>query len=137
MVNEGARAYRQLNVSTSVEDASPHELIVMMFDGALTRLSRAKGCLEHGDIEGRAQALDSVLAIVAGLQASLDQARGGALAENLDALYDYMQRRLFRAIADQDGVAIDEVADLLRTLKEAWSAIEADALVSGHEAAQV
>lgn len=127
-VINGAKAYRRLNVETRVDEADPHELIRMMFDGALARLARAKGCAQHGDIEERGKALDGALAIIGGLQGSLDRERGGELAENLDSLYDYMQRRIFRAIADQDTQPIDEVTGLIRTLKEAWEAIDPDGI---------
>lgn len=127
-VISGAKTYRRLNVETRVDQADPHELIRMMFDGALARLARAKGCAEHGDVEERGKALDGALAIIGGLQGSLDKERGGDLAENLDSLYDYMQRRIFRAIADADTQPIDEVAGLIRTLKEAWEAIDPDGL---------
>lgn len=78
----------------------------------------------RGDHEGRGRCIGETVSIVGGLQASLDQEKGGELAANLDALYDYMQRRLFRANADNDIAAIREVMDLVRTLQEAWSAID-------------
>jgi flagellar protein FliS len=123
-VNNGAKAYNRLNVSTAVESASSEQLIKLMLDGALARLIRAKGCITHGDIEGRSDAIDTALGIIGALQGCLDHDKGGDLAEHLDSLYDYLQRRLFRANADNDSAAIDEVIDLLRTLKDAWDAIE-------------
>ncbi len=85
---------------------------------------RAKGCITHRDIEGRNEALDTALGIIGALQGCLDHERGGSLAANLDSLYEYMQRRLFRANVDSDMKAIDEVIDLVRTLKDAWDAID-------------
>ena len=61
--------------------------------------------------------------IIEGLQASLDHEQGGEIAGNLDALYEYMQRRMFRASADNDPQALIEVGDLIQTLREAWLAI--------------
>ena len=95
----------------------------MLLGGARTRLMQARGCINHGDIEGRSRSISATVAILEGLQASLDHERGGDLAGNLDALYDYMQRRLFRANADDDSAAVDEVLGLVDTLYEAWSAI--------------
>lgn len=115
--------YRKLNVESGVEGASPHKLIDMLLDGARTRLMRARGCMRHGDIEGRSNAISATVAILEGLQASLDHEKGGDLAGNLDALYDYMQRRLFRANADNDAAGVNEVLGLVDTLSEAWSAI--------------
>jgi flagellar secretion chaperone FliS len=123
VVNTAIAQYRKLNIQTSVDDASPHKLIDMLLEGARARLMRARGCIQHGDIEGRSKAISATVAILEGLQASLDHDKGGELAGNLDALYDYMQRRLFRANVDNDVGGIDEVVGLVDTLHEAWSAI--------------
>ena len=123
-VNHGAQAYSRLDISTAVESANSQQLVKLMLDGALARLIRAKGCINHRDIEGRNDALTTALGIIGALQGCLDHERGGSLAANLDGLYDYMQRRLFRANIDSDLAAIDEVVDLVRTLKEAWDALD-------------
>lgn len=136
-MNHGAQAYSRLNAATAVESASSQQLIKLMLDGALARLVRAKGCIAHHDIEGRNEALDVALGIVGALQGCLDHEHGGSLAKNLDALYDYMQRRLFRANVDGDGAAIDEVIDLVRTLKDAWDAIDTNATASSQSVSQV
>jgi len=136
-VNHGAQAYSRLNAATAVESASSQQLIKLMLDGALSRLTRAKGCITHNDIEGRNEAIDMALGIVGALQGCLDHERGGSLAQNLDALYDYMQRRLFRANVDGDSAPIDEVIDLVRTLKDAWDAIDTSASSTSQSALQV
>jgi flagellar protein FliS len=115
-------------VASAVDNATPHQLIKMMFDGALARLKRARGCVAHNDIPGRSEALDGALSIIGALQGCLDHEQGGQLAGHLDSLYDYMQRRLFRAIVENDIEPIDEVTDLVTTLKEAWDAIDSSAL---------
>ena len=118
-----AAQYQKLNVESVVDSASPHQLINMLFDGACARLKKAQGCITHGDIEGRSEAISATVSIISGLQASLDHERGGDLAENLESLYDYIQRRLFRANMDNDLHAVEEVLDLIKTLHDAWSAI--------------
>ena len=141
-MNHAAQAYNRLNIATAVESANSQQLVKLMLDGALVRLIRARGCIAHHDVEGRNTALDTALAIIGALQGCLDHEHGGSLAENLDSLYDYMQRRLFRANVDSDVKAIDEVIDLVRTLKEAWDAIDqtkpaSSAQVSAHSTAQL
>ena len=123
-MNTAAQTYRQLDIASMVDSADPHALVQMLFDGALSRLNRARLCCERLDHEGRNDALGSAIAILDGLSGSLDHDKGGELAANLEALYDYMQRRLYRANADNDSAGIDEVADLIRTVSEAWTAIE-------------
>ena len=123
-MNSPAFQYQKLDVQTLVSSASPHKLISMLFDGACSRLVKAQGCASRDDHEGRSHGIGEAVSIVNGLQASLDQQNGGELAENLDALYDYMLRRLYEANRDNDAAGIREVLDLLRTLQEAWHAID-------------
>lgn len=127
-----AAEYQKLNVESVVDSASPHQLINMLFDGACARLKKAQGCITHGDIEGRTEAITATVSIISGLQASLDHEQGGELAENLEALYDYIQRRLFRANSDNDPRALEEVVDLIKTLHDAWSAIGQDVAHAQH-----
>ncbi|HEX7036409.1 MAG TPA: flagellar export chaperone FliS [Pseudomonadales bacterium] len=116
-------SHRETNVHADPQSAPPHKLIDMLLDGACSRLLRARDCIRLNDRDGRSNAIAATVAILEGLQGSLDHERGGELASNLDALYDYMQRRLFRADADNDPAGVDEVLGLVTTLKEAWSAI--------------
>jgi flagellar protein FliS len=95
----------------------------MLFRGARDRINQARGYIEHGDYEGKTRAINACIDIIDGLQASLDHERGGDIAENLDSLYEYMQRRLFRANADNDQAALAEVGDLVSTLQSAWTTI--------------
>lgn len=118
-----AKQYQQVDVQTAIDAASPHQLIDMLFQGALDRINQAKGFMARDDMAGKARAVNACIDILEGLQASLDHSEGGEIAANLDALYEYMQRRMFRASADNDGDALVEVADLLRTLRDAWLAI--------------
>jgi len=131
-VNKAVAQYQQLNVASMVDSASPHELVEMLFTGASSRLQKASGCIVHGDIHGRNAAINDTISILHGLQASLDHKRGGELAENLDALYSYMQRQLIRANADNDGSVLAEVQDLLTTLQDAWQAISEDTVSVEH-----
>lgn len=123
-VNSPVRQYHQLDVETSVDAASPHQIIDMLFSGARDRINQAQGFMEHEDLAGKAKAINACIDILSGLQASLDHEKGGEIAGNLESLYDYMQRRLFRASTDNDMQALLEVGDLVNTLRSAWSSIE-------------
>ncbi len=122
-MNQGARSYQKVAVESGVDSASPHTLIKMLFEGAIGRLHNAVSCMEGKQIERRSELISSALSIIGGLQDSLDLEKGGALAENLDGLYDYMQRQLFRATIENDASLLVEVAGLLETLNEGWNAM--------------
>lgn len=126
MYNSGINAYQQANAQGAAY-ADPHRLTQMLFEGALSRIAQAKGAMEQKQISAKATAISKAFAIIDGLRGSLDTERGGELAANLDDLYDYMQRQLTLANARNDAAMLDEVASLLRELKEGWDAIPAEA----------
>lgn len=115
--------YSRVRTQGGVESASPHQLTAMLFDGALNRIASARGYMERGEIAAKGECISRGIDIIGGLRSSLDMDRGGELAERLDSLYDYMERRLLHANASNDVRALDEVADLLRPIREAWGEI--------------
>ena len=117
--------YQQVKTTGSVEDASPHRLIQMLMQGCLQRIAEAKGAMRRKDVSAKGVAIGKSIDIVAGLQGSLNMQVGSELPRQLDALYDYMQRRLLEANLKNNEAALDEVADLMRKIKEGWDGIEA------------
>jgi len=112
--------------STAVITASPGQLVVMMFDGLLKFVARARaGCaLPESDPERLKLVQEGIgrsLAIIEELRASLDKEKGGEYAANLDRLYDYYSRRLLKAQVTLDDVPLAEVEKLVGTLREGWS----------------
>jgi flagellar protein FliS len=122
-----AAAYARVGVETGVSTASPHQLIVMLFDGALMAISSAAIAIEQKDIPGKGSSISKAIEIINnGLKVSLDMEAGGELAERLAALYDYMTERLLYANLHSNRAALDEVATLLDGLREAWMGIALD-----------
>lgn len=126
MVTHRALAqYQQVNTAAAAESASPHKLVQMLMQGCLQRIAEAKGALHRGDAAAKGLAIGKAIDIVAGLQGSLNKEVAHSLPQQLDALYDYMQRRLLEANLRNDEAALDETADLMRKIKEGWDGIEA------------
>ncbi|WP_280539391.1 flagellar export chaperone FliS [Chromohalobacter sp. 11-W] len=120
----GAQAYARVGVESGVMSASPHQLIVMLFDGAQASIRAAKMHMEDGNISAKGQAISKALNIVNnGLAAALDHERGGELSERLGSLYDYIARLLLRANLLNDQAALDEAAHLLEDIGSAWREI--------------
>ena len=122
--------YSRNAVQTGVESASPHRLIQMLMEGALGKIAAAKGNMERGNIQAKGDQIGSAIAILDGLKSSLDKEKGGEIAQNLEDLYIYMERRLIEAHSHNDTAILDEVSDLLRQIKEAWDAIGDQAAAS-------
>ncbi len=127
-----AQAYAQIGVETGVAAASPHKLIVMLFDGAMLAISNAGLHMQRKEIADKGRAISNAIDIIScGLKASLDKKSGGELAQNLDSLYDYMCTRLIHANRHNDKQALDEVTRLLGEIKSAWEQIAEDPAVRG------
>ncbi|MCW8883778.1 MAG: flagellar export chaperone FliS [Motiliproteus sp.] len=121
------KQYQSVDVSSAVNSASPHKLISMLFDGALTALARAKGMIERKDVSGRTEQINKVCDIIIGLKGSLDLEQGGEVATNLDSLYDYMLTRMLAANSQNSVEAVDEVTKLLAEVKTGWEQMPEDA----------
>ncbi|MFL1464644.1 flagellar export chaperone FliS [Marinobacter sp. DUT-3] len=119
----GLQQYQQINTQTSITDADPHKLIQLLYNGALERINMAKARMQAGDYQAKGALIVKVIDIVAGLRSFLDKEQGGDLAERLDALYDYMERVLWEANVHNDQARLDEVAGLLRSIKDGWDGI--------------
>lgn len=124
----GANAYAKIGVETGVAAASPHKLIVMLFDGALLSIATALQQMQEGNIPAKGAAISKAINIIDnGLRASLDQKAGGEIAISLDALYEYMSTRLLTANLQNAPAMLEEVRGLLQDLRESWVAIGEDA----------
>lgn len=118
-----ASSYRRLDLETSVAQADPHKLVAMLFDGACLAIAQARRALREGRIPAKGEATGRAVRILEeGLKASLDS-RGGEIASNLQALYDYMARRLLSANLNGDDSQYAEVAEMLDRLRDAWNEI--------------
>mgnify|MGYP006296836387 FL=1 len=116
MVTNAYQKYK----NTQIETANQEKLLIMMYNGAIKFSKQAKEAINRNDYEAVNNSLVRTQDILLELQATLDHKKGGEIAENLDALYDYMKRRLTDANVDKEKEPIDEVIDMLNELKETW-----------------
>jgi flagellar protein FliS len=118
------RQGQQAGLEGAVASASPHKLIQMLMQGCLQRVAEAKLALKSKDIAAKGLAIGKAISILDGLKGSLNLEIDNDLPQQLSALYDYMQRRLLQANLDNNEIMLDEVAALMRTVKEGWDGIE-------------
>ena len=122
--HNGATAYATVGIETGVVAANPHELIVMLFDGAHAAVSAALQQMRDGNAEAKGRAISKAIMIIdSGLRASLDKGAEGSIAQSLDSLYEYMSNRLLVANLRNRPEMLEEVRRLLGELKDAWESI--------------
>ncbi len=126
-MNKALSQYNAVNKQTGVEGKNSHELILMLYDGAIDNLVKAKGCMQRKDFSAKGETLGKAITILGGLQSFLDMEKGGDVSKNLDALYDYCVRRLYEATKQNDEGMIDEVVGLIREVRAGWDGIKDEA----------
>ena len=114
-------SYRKAGVAAEAGRASPHKVVLALFDGALGRLAVAAGAIQRNELAMAGEEISTVLTILGSLQQSLDFDGGGDVAVNLDRLYDYMIQTLLKANLNKDVDGIAEVRELLTVLRDGWS----------------
>ncbi|ELW9486779.1 TPA: flagellar export chaperone FliS [Enterobacter hormaechei] len=121
---KGTQAYAKIEVESAVMSASQQQLVIMLFDGALSALVRARLFLADGNIPAKGLALSKAINIIEnGLKVGLVENNGDELTQNLIALYAYMVRRLLHANVNNDASAIEEVVTLLRNIADGWKEV--------------
>jgi len=123
--SKALNVYAQTEVQSALDGASAHKMILMLFDGAVKAVAKARFAMLQGNIPAKCQAISQAMAIIhEGLQLSLDKKVGGVLAENLNDLYEYMCTRLLVANVQNQVEPLDEVGKLLVGLRNAWAAVD-------------
>lgn len=119
-----AHVYANVGLETGVVAASPHQLIVMLYEGAELAVRMAIKHMNDGDIAKKSAAITKASTIILdGLHAALDPQQGGDIAQRLGALYDYMNKRLLLAHINNQTAPLEEVLGLLQELHGAWKQI--------------
>ena len=119
-----AHAYANVGLETGVVAASPHQLIVMLYEGAELAVRMAIKHMNEGDLPKKSAAITKASTIILdGLRAALDPHQGGDIALHLDELYAYMNKRLMLAHINNQVAPLEEVLGLLRELHDAWKQI--------------
>jgi len=108
---------------SQVTHADPVQVIVMLYDGALSRISQARQRLEKRNLLQAGLAVTKAQAIVGELRKSLNMDAGGEIAANLDQLYVYLHELLVKATIENRTEPLDEAAKLLNELRTAWAEV--------------
>ncbi|NCF70150.1 MAG: flagellar export chaperone FliS [Chlamydiales bacterium] len=106
-----------------IESASPGELVVLLYDGAIDYLTKAQNALSSDGLDRIEKFHNNLIScqnIINELTASLDMEKGGDIAKNLFRLYDFMYRKLVSANLDKNQDDLSSIKNMLIQLRDAW-----------------
>ena len=113
----GRTAYQQ----SATQTASPAQLVLMLYDGALLRIEQAREALEEPrDLMVAHTGIVKAQRIIDELELSLDHERGGEIAANLASVYTYLGELLLDANLQKDPVPLADAALVLQPLRDTW-----------------
>ncbi len=113
-------AYFNQYQNNQVTTASPEQLLIMLYDGAIRFVRQAEEAMAAKERVRKLESISKAIGIVSELSNTLDHQVGGEIAENLDALYHFMVRELTQANLGNDAKKLQVVEDLLCGLRETW-----------------
>ena len=115
-MNQYVKQYQK----SSIETASREQILIMLYDGAIQFLNKAKIAMTNNEIEETHNNIMAAENIIQEFINSLDREINPQLAANLTSLYEYFIRRLVYANMKKKIEPIDEVLNLLKSLKSTW-----------------
>jgi flagellar protein FliS len=133
--SRSASAYQRVSVETAVSEASPHQLVNLLFEGLLQNVGAARVAMNRGDIAAKGKQINNAVRIIdEGLKPALNLAQGGGLAANLHGLYGYCLLRLTQANISNDEAALADVIRVIEPLADGWKQIggQVSALQQAH-----
>lgn len=113
-------AYVNQYQNNQILNASPEQILIMLYDGSIRFCRQAMHAMDEEDRVAQAEKISRAMAIVGEFSNTLDHEVGGQIAEDLDALYAYMIRELISANLKNDRKSLETVEGLLVGLRETW-----------------
>ena len=111
--NKYIKQYQTNNITT----ATPEKLMIMLFDGAVQFLQKAKIAINEKNLQERATNIESARKIIRELMRTIDLENGNDVSKSLFRLYNRMAMKLIKANVSKNIVLIDEVIDDLTNIR--------------------
>lgn len=119
-----ARArYQDIDVGSRLEGATPHQLVMVMFEELLKALDEMAVAVRREDLLRRGRCQSRALGILKGLETSLDFERGGDIAEGLALIYREATRLILAGGKTNDAEAVSAAREMVGEIASAWDAI--------------
>ena len=121
--HEAYGSYHAVDLDAQTSRASPVELVLLLTNGLLDELARARAHIVAKRYEQKAASIDKCVEIINGLSSSLDFENGGETVANLANIYDFCAQHLQGAGIKLDPAMVDEVIRILTTIRQGWQGV--------------
>jgi flagellar protein FliS len=132
-MRKNLKAYKSVNIASTLTAAEPHQIISMMYNGLLESLAQAKGAIGRKDLEQKSQLLTKAINILQALTTSLDSESQPEISKNFSELYSFCITKINDASLSLDVSTIDQVINFLAPLRDAWQQMPEEAKKEGHD----
>jgi len=119
----GTARYQSVDISSRIEGATPHRLVQSMYEELLKALDAMAFATARGDYVQRGEHQSKVLAILTGLETSLDFDKGGQIAVDLVAIYREARRLVIGGGREGDAGLVTRAREMIQEISNAWDAI--------------
>ena len=119
----GTARYQSVDISSRIEGATPHRLVQIMYEELLKALDAMAFATARGDYVQRGEHMSKVLAILTGLETSLDFDKGGQIAVDLVAIYREARRLVVAGGREGDAALVTRAREMIQEISSAWDAI--------------
>ncbi|WMT19785.1 flagellar export chaperone FliS [Parageobacillus toebii] len=113
--------FHQVYKQNSVSTASPGELTLMLYNGCLKFLNKAKQAMNENNIQERNTNLQKAQRIIQELMMTLNQEY--EIAKQMMVMYEYMNRRLIEANIKNDISVVEEVEGFVTEFRDTWKEV--------------
>ncbi|MFB0979502.1 MAG: flagellar export chaperone FliS [Alteromonadaceae bacterium] len=132
-MRQNLKAYKKVDIESSIMSSGPHQIIVMMFDGALQSLAVARGAMERKDFELKSESISKFVNILSALRNSLDFDAEPEISQRFDELYVYCIDVINDVSLSLNVERFEEVIQLLKPLRNAWFEMPETSKQEGHD----
>jgi flagellar secretion chaperone FliS len=131
-MHAGYKCYQDVSVKSEALSASPHRLVQMLFEGCLQRIAIAKVNIEQKNVSEKIRNITKAIDIVIALRCNLADKTSNPISQQLDALYEFVERHLMIANLKNSPVILDEAYRVIANIKAGWDAIEEKEMMAAY-----
>lgn len=132
-MRQNLKAYKKVDIDSSILSADPHQVIVMMYNGILESVAAAKGAIERKDFDTKAKMITKAINIFNALTNALDKESQPEVSKNFEVFYSNCIAILNEASITLEVKGLDDVTSFVKPLRDAWKDIPAEEKEKGLE----